>query len=113
MSDRRELSAALSVLFAATAYMATTAGRVGLVYYWPVEGRWSATPRGTTIAMDWFARAGWTLVAMVIGAGVGWIFAARIGARSSALSRAAWQLGALVLGWAAVFTVLWLVRASS
>jgi hypothetical protein len=100
----------MGALLSSLAYLVTTAGRVGLLFYLPTEHRWSTTaPRGI-VAMDWFARAAWTLLALGLGVAAGWALAPRLGDRSDRVARVAWQVAWLLLGWGTVFTVLWLIR---
>jgi hypothetical protein len=112
VSDERSLrlSAALGALFAGAAYLVTTAGRVGLFFYLPVERRWTLLEPPRSIAMDWFARALWTLLALVVGALVGAWIESRSSRDLRRVTAALWQLAALLLAWGAVFTVLWLLR---
>jgi hypothetical protein len=104
---RRELSAALGAVCASAAYLVTTAGRVGLVYYLPTERRWTLVAPTGVIAMDWFARAAWTLVALGVGLAFGW----RLGTTSrERWTRGLWQVAWLLLAWSALFTTMWLLR---
>lgn len=108
--ERTMFCAALGSVSAATAYLLTTAGRVGVVWYLPLERRWAAALPTGALGMDWFSRAFWTLLALCIGATTGWIVP-RITTRSlSRWSGALFQIAWLLLGWSAVFTVLMLVR---
>jgi hypothetical protein len=112
VSDERplRLSAAMGAFCAGAAYLVTTAGRVGLFFYLPVERRWVVVAPPRTIAMDWFSRALWTLVALVVGALVGAWIESRSSGDWRRVTAALWQLAALLLSWGAVFTVLWLLR---
>ncbi|MFO0557367.1 MAG: hypothetical protein U0269_05060 [Polyangiales bacterium] len=115
MSERADpslFSAALGAVLASATYLATTAGRVGIVWYLPLERRWVTVVPPGALGMEWFSRALWTLVALAVGAAVGHRVARTsnrdLGRASAALFQIAW----LLLGWGAVFTVLWLVRGA-
>ena len=99
--------AATATLLGACAYMITTAGRVGWFYYLPHEGRWALHKGASVVAMDWYARATWTLLATALGALLGLWLSKRTSSRTT---RAIESVATLVLAWAVGFTVLWLVR---
>lgn len=105
--DRARSISAMATLLGASAYMITTAGRVGWFYYLPHEGVWTLHKGAAVVAMDWYARALWTLGATALGALLGRQIADRIALRTA---RAIESVAVLVLLWAAGFTVLWLVR---
>lgn len=108
--DPSLFSAALGAVLASATYLATTAGRVGIVWYLPLERRWvTAVPAGA-LGMEWFSRALWTLLALVLGAAVGHRVARSSSRDFGRASAALFQIAWLLLGWGAVFTVLWLVR---
>jgi hypothetical protein len=115
MSERADpslFSAALGAVLASATYLATTAGRLGIVWYLPLERRWVRVVPTGALGMEWFSRALWTLVALAAGAISGDRVARSsdgdLGPASAALFQIAW----LLLGWGAAFTVLWLVRVS-
>ncbi len=105
--SRWEFASALGAVCSAAAFLLTTAGRVGIVYYLPTERRWSLVAPEGVIAMDWFARAAWTLVALGAGVAVGWSIGP---ARNAAWTRGLWQVAWLLLAWSALFTAMWVVR---
>lgn len=67
-------------------YLAATAGRWPLFWYYPIERRWAfeATPRG--FAMGWFGTTAFALVAAAMAAAIVWILSAK-GRFSKAISR--------------------------
>lgn len=97
----------MGALGGATAYLVTTAGRVGIFWYLPYESRWSlAVPTGV-IAMDWYARALWTLLGLGLAMGLGYRLSGYLTRpRLSAL----WKSAVAALLWCVLFTTLWVVR---
>lgn len=102
-ADRAAWAAALSTLLGAGVYLVTTATHLGLFYYLPTRGVWSASSPPGVIAMDWFARAMYTLLASGLGLWVG--LSTEV---SRTTTRAVWGLGLTVLAWALGFTALML-----
>ena len=109
--DRDALAVAAGTAAAAVAYLVTTAGRVGLVYYLPTQHRWALAAPDGVVAMDWFARAAWTLAACALGALAGWWLCPDNPRRAARVTRSVWGVGVLLLGWAALYTALWLFHA--
>ncbi|MBL8604710.1 MAG: hypothetical protein JNK72_22480 [Myxococcales bacterium] len=107
--DAARLATALGALSLGLTYLATTAGKLGLFYYLPTAHRWTLAPPTALIAMDWFARALWSLVALALGFGSGLALARRWPTRAATLTRALWSLAVVALSWSAVFTAMWLV----
>lgn len=110
-ADRDALAVATGTTAAAVAYLGTTAGRWGLVFYLPTQHRWALTAPDGVVAMDWFARAGWTLAACGLGALLGWRLCPRSPRRAARTTRSVWAVGLLMLGWATLYTILWLLHA--
>lgn len=108
--DPSMFSAALGCALASATYLATTAGRVGIVWYLPLERRWVAVLPAGALGMEWFSRALWTLLALAVGCAIGWKIADKTTVSLRRASAALFQVAWLLLGWSAVFTVLWLVR---
>jgi hypothetical protein len=111
-ADRSLFSAALGAVLASATYLATTAGRVAIIWYLPLERRWVTVVPAGALGMEWFSRALWTLLALALGVVVGDRVARSIEQDLGPASLALFQIAWLLLGWGAAFTVLWLVRAS-
>jgi len=105
---RAERTAAAALTAAALGYLVTTAGRVGLVFYLPTQHRWALAAPDGVVAMDWFARAGWTFLACALGALLGSRVGTVQGRRAARTTRTLWGIGGLLWAWAALYTGLWL-----
>lgn len=103
---RAEGMAALGLSLGAAVYLATVATRVGVLYYLPARGLWTFTAPTGVVAMDWFARAFYTLAATCLGAAIGsrW-------AMPRPLARGVFRLGLAVLAWSLGFTVMLLAAS--
>lgn len=107
---RSDFAAGCALLAAGAAYLVTTAGRVGIVYYLPERHRWTLTPPTGVIAMDWFSRAAVTMLAAGLALAVGARFAPDDPARRRAAARTLTSLGGTALAWSLAYTVMTLVR---
>ncbi len=108
---RAELSAAAALTASALAYLVTTAGRVGLVFYLPTQRRWSLGVPDGVVGMDWYARAGWTVLGCALGALAGWWIRSRSPRQAARWARTLWGIGGLLWAWAGLYTALWLFHA--
>src|SRR5690348_17031348 len=67
-------------------YLAATAGRWPIFWYYPLERRWALEPTPKGFAMGWFGTTALAIVAAALAAGIVWLVSAR-GPVAKAISR--------------------------
>ena len=103
-TSRSHTALCLATMAFAVAFALTTLVSVPILWYHPLEGVWRVEAAPTTLAMGWYGRLLWGVVAAGIGFGLGRLLPARLAATRRA--QAWWALAAMALVVAAMASVV-------